>query len=469
VLEFSVIVSNRNLRQGGIPEDRLLGGTPEAGASHFVDVGVRDYYTYLRSLCDRMRESFDYIVFDTRGGFDITSVVPAIVSDIYCIVLEADEISVQQVFGLKSKVDEYSRLLECESKLKGFIVNKALYSPADKSFVSTVAGIYGGQPLGTVPADRLAIRAYQRKDLALETAPEGDFAYYAFQVIDNIVGSDKASWSETECLSFTDLGAKIGRKWRSRTRLELLEAINPYVALTLLTLAGMSYFVASRSLTQWSILLFYVVGGITTSWLAVLASITLFARWRQDDRFRVSRWVTVPAMFVLCGGLGYLALFDVPRRLSQDALFETIKRQSERVADQDMQLRATRSDLDAVRAKLIAVTVERGRKRAVLVEKRWESYQEVGCDALNERTLVASVPLDHNYEEQVLSVRATLENVANLTAKSVNVVGSSDNEATIAVRLAGLKRELLSNCGSGHANVVVSFNVLRQQPEVSAK
>jgi cellulose biosynthesis protein BcsQ len=86
-IEFNVLVSNRNLRQGGIPEDRLLGSTGEGGTSHLVDLPVQEYFSCLQSLCDVMRNSFDYIVIDTRGGFDTTSVVPAIVSDSYCIVL----------------------------------------------------------------------------------------------------------------------------------------------------------------------------------------------------------------------------------------------------------------------------------------------------------------------------------------------------------------------------------------------
>jgi hypothetical protein len=466
-IEFNVLVSNRNLRQGGIPEDRLLGSTGEGGTSHLVDLPVQEYFSYLQSLCDVMRNSFDYIVIDTRGGFDTTSVVPAIVSDSYCIVLEADEISVQQVYGLKTKIDEYAQRLKGPNRLKGFIVNKALYAPSDKGFVSNVARIYGGQALGTVPADKLAIKAYQKKHLALDVAPESDFAYYAFDVINNLVSDDQAKWTKTETSALADLGRNIRRRWRLRNRLEKVQIVNPYVALALLILTALSYLVATRTYNHLALVSFYVIAATTALWCVAVVCLTLFARIRESDLFKSKKWVNMvvlEAVVLLFGGIAYLALVDVPRTASNDVLIQTLTNQSKQIADQGAQLREAPSKLDQTQAELMITKSGQTKTRPILIERRWSAYQDVGCDATNSQTVIASVPLDPNYQEQVLSVRASVDDSANLSSQDVAVLGNSGNQAQIRFALNGLKRNLLNCPGGGHANIVVVFNILRQAP-----
>lgn len=366
-IEFSVLVTNRNLQQGGIPEDRLLGNTKEGTSSHFVDVAVEDYYSYFKELCTVMRGFYDYVVVDTRGGFDTTTVVPAIVADAYCIVLEADEISVQQVYGLKTKIDEYAQRLEGQGKLRGFIVNKALYSPTDKGFVSTVARIYGGQPLGTVPADKLAIKAYQRKNLAFEVAPESDFAFYSFQVINNLVGADQQQWTKTETLAMAEMGRHIRKLWRFRTLLESVDKFNPYVALILLVLTSVGYIGATRTDFNWVRIGFYIVASITALWCVAVVLLNLFARWRQTDLFKARRWMLTAAstaMVLLFGGLVYLTFFDVPAVVSNNILYQKLSEQSKLLAVQDAQLRATQSSLNQAKAELMIAKLDQTKTKA---------------------------------------------------------------------------------------------------------
>jgi cellulose biosynthesis protein BcsQ len=470
-IEFSVLVSNSNLRQGGVPEDRLLGNPSKEGLSlsRSVEVTVRGYSSYFKRLCDVMRQQFEYIIIDTRGGFDTTSVVPAVVSDWYCIVLEADEISVQQVFGLKTKIDEYQRLLDEQTHLKGFIVNKALFSPSDKGFATTVSHIYGGQPLGTVPADRAAIKAYQKKNFAFESAPESDFSYYCYQVIANSVAGDQSNWTPSQEAEFRELGAQIGQKWRWRARFDWIQTINPYVALGLLLLSGIGYWITTRSFASWVMVPFYVIAVLTVLWCFGVLCLTLLARWRQEDFFKVRGWTTVASVLVLAAiffGVVYLAVFDVPRRFSSNILYRTIAEQSKRIADQQSQLTTMQAKLDQTQQELtVAKLTHQGDLPAqTVLEKRWESYQTVNCDQTKEQTLFASIPPDSG---KVLSVQAALEDVSNLREQQVDVVGWSGNTAQVKLRLAGLVPGPLKGCpGGGHARVVVNFATLHDKGQV---
>ena len=162
-LDFHVVVSNQKLREGGVPEDRFLGTRSDPGSTTF-SFGVGDYYGRVGKIIGVLSRKYDYVILDTRGGFDYTSAIPALLADYHVVVLEADEISVQQVNGLTAKLDEYAVQLEVGKKPRGFLVNKALYSPSDKFIVTNVARTYGGHPIGTIPIDRLAIQAYQRKN-----------------------------------------------------------------------------------------------------------------------------------------------------------------------------------------------------------------------------------------------------------------------------------------------------------------
>jgi cellulose biosynthesis protein BcsQ len=354
-IEFTAILSNRNLRQGGIPEDRLLGNTSDGGKSHIVDIPVKEYCNYFSDICSAMRDKFDYVIVDTRGGFDITTVVPAIVADYYCIVMEADEISMQQVFGLKSKIDEYGELLAQQVKLKGIIVNKALYSPTDKTYLEAVSRLYGGQPLGTVPIDRQAIRAYQKKHLALELVPESDFSFYSFGVINRIVGSEQSSWSATEKQNFATQAQIIRRKWWRRTQLDKIQTISPYITLVLFFLSVVCYWLSTKIDTDWAIKLLFGSIVSTILWCVAVLFITLFARWQQTDLFRTRGWFTIASLqaaLYLFVGAAYLSIVAIPHRLSKDTLLTTIRAQRQTISNQQTELSASKARLKEAQEKL---------------------------------------------------------------------------------------------------------------------
>jgi MinD-like ATPase involved in chromosome partitioning or flagellar assembly len=257
-LEFHVVVSNQKLREGGVPEDRFLGTRSDPGSTNF-SFGVGDYYARLGKIIDVLSRKYDYVILDTRGGFDYTSAVPALLADYHVVVLEADEISVQQVNGLKTKLDEYAVQLEVGKKPRGFLVNKALYSPTDKLFVENVARTYGGNPIGTIPIDRLAIKAYQKKNFAIGASPESDFAHYSLDAIGRIIG-DRKAWDPKHQEAYDELSHHVEAAWRRRQAIERVEAGYPYASIAFVLLALIVYFVGTRTDLPVRSWVFYALG-----------------------------------------------------------------------------------------------------------------------------------------------------------------------------------------------------------------
>lgn len=355
-VEFSVLVTNRNLFQGGVPEERLLGAAEVQGAHG--PSPLSSYASYLRRVCEVMREVYDYIVIDTRGGFDVTSVVPAVISDGYCIVLEADAISVQQVHGLKTKIDEYTTVLEGIHHLEGFIVNKALYAPEDQGFVETVARLYGGRALGTVPADRLAIRAYQRKLVPLDVAPQSDFAHYTYAAISNLIGQDLARWSKTESQAFSDLGRSIRRLWRIRTTFEGASRIARHVALGTLVLASLAYAIVRFNFTAAGVAIVYALAGLTVLGFAVNVFTLLLSAWSQDREMGEHKGRTVVAAASMIGLIvliAYIVSIDVPRA-AQRARLSALGEQTQYVNEFPRNIPAITELIEETRLGLLIVS-----------------------------------------------------------------------------------------------------------------
>jgi flagellar biosynthesis protein FlhG len=117
---YDVVFANSDVYEGGAPEERLLGlgEEPLEGSA---------YRAFFSGLVEHLRKNYDYVVIDTRGGIDGSSVVPAIESDGFVVVMEADQLSLGQVHGLLTKINQYSHAKS--GGLRGFIVNKGVFSP----------------------------------------------------------------------------------------------------------------------------------------------------------------------------------------------------------------------------------------------------------------------------------------------------------------------------------------------------
>ena len=462
-LEFHVVVSNQKLREGGVPEDRFLGTRSDPGSTTF-SFGVGDYYGRVGKIIGVLSRKYDYVILDTRGGFDYTSAIPALLADYHVVVLEADEISVQQVNGLTAKLDEYAVQLEVGKKPRGFLVNKALYSPSDKLFVTNVARTYGGHPIGTIPIDRLAIKAYQRKNFVIRASPASDFAYYSLTAIERIIG-DRKTWEPEQQKAYDKLSRTVATAWRRRKSIERVEAVYPYASLAFVLLALIVYFVGTRTDLPVGSWVLYGLGAAFCLVTVATPLVTLTARWlgQTDKKAFVRRMIAAEMIALMAVAVGYVGVYDMPHRLSQNALYQRLVDLNTRLLAASAELQKSQGELFDTKAKLVLTQQESGSLRPELINRTWQQYQDVGCEESRSADVTATTNLVPAYKEQVLQVQAQFVNISNLSGYKANVVNFSGNSALVHTNLTGLPRATLGNCpGGGHATLLVTFSILRQ-------
>ena len=103
--------------------------------------------------------------------------------------------------------------------------------------------------------------------------------------------------------------------------------------------------------------------------------------------------------------------------------------------------------------------------RTEVVSRRWESYQTVDCNRTNSNTLVASVPLDPNLQEKVLSATASIENADNIQGISGPTLRQvTGNTVRVTYGFNGKDAGITGCPGGGHATVVVTFTVEQHSP-----
>jgi cellulose biosynthesis protein BcsQ len=351
-IRYPVVLSNRDLRRGGVPEERFLGGFPLKGDAAPASPSL--YYHYLKALCDRFRKEYDYVIIDTRGGYDFTSAAPATIADGFITVIEADKISVEQVRGFLTKIDEFADSLDqletekIRAVHRGFIINKAIHSVDDRAFPEELFRLYEAKTFGVIPSDRSAIRAYQIKEIPAERSPDADFSYFSAKALTKLLAPEE-NWRRSENTErFKKFWSHIKDRWEGRKRVELLQQAIPTGLLALVTFAVGAYLLFKNQTSLYALPVFY--GSLA---LFVLASIigsmlsTLGLLRNKEASSRTLMSVAV-AMLIACLGLGYLAFFDVRKTFSRDAL---LQRATQDAATIDSKLREI-SDLAKTKSTL---------------------------------------------------------------------------------------------------------------------
>lgn len=352
--EHNVVISNRDVWRGGVPDEHFLGGLPD-DASSTPRIGPAEYFDFLDRLCQRFRREFDYVIIDTRGGYDFTTAAPAMAADGYVIVLEADAISINQVHGFKTKLDAFAQSLARTGErrpkgyLKGFIVNKAI-SPIDSIvFPEQLLRVYNAKTFGVVPVDRDAIRAYQKKNIPAEEFPESEFSYYSLKAIEHLVAPSENWQFQKAKDEFQNVAGKIRSSWMARKRVELLQAVMPVYLMATIAISTLCYF--AYKLGAESFLPFFYLALAFFAIIAVAgALISSISLWRKSKR---SRLLTRMASSFLClCGLAFLwVIFDIPRTFSRDAYAERVKAQDETIDSQRRKLNELEIRLSDVQAK----------------------------------------------------------------------------------------------------------------------
>ncbi len=283
---FHILLPNRDFRRGGAPEEKLLGVGSGFGGSINID---NLYLKMLRDILDRFSWEFDYIIVDTRGGYDYTSRVPAVLADAYIVVLEADPISVQQVNGLQLKIQEFAAKIEASSRQAGFIINKALFTPEEgKVFSSGLESLYGSQTLGVIPADRNVISAYQTRDIPFHKSPGSDFSYYSLQSLSSVLN---VFFGNEIPIGFTRLQKSILNSWRIGQVIKSVERFIPVIVLCLLAvlLAALLGYKVGISWVSSGVIL--VVAVLLAGFASVMPLIREAASQRATGSFRLRNWI----------------------------------------------------------------------------------------------------------------------------------------------------------------------------------
>lgn len=113
------------------------------------------------ALLDNLRkqEMYDYVIIDTRGGTDSTSVGSALAAGSYIVVTEADKPSWDMGRLLIETIEGVDESLQGHVEPMGFVINKnVLPSEAIETFLKKEWGL---PHLATVPLDEVAVRYFQ--------------------------------------------------------------------------------------------------------------------------------------------------------------------------------------------------------------------------------------------------------------------------------------------------------------------
>lgn len=213
--QINLILSNQDLWRGGRPDGDFTSG----------GVSIDKYLQRFRELCDVFRQQYDYAIIDTRGGYDFSSAIPAVIADRYVLVLEADKVSVNQVQGFQKAISEFASSNKLSAKFSGFIVNKVTFSPENTTFSEGLSGLFGAPTIGVIPADYDCIRAYQMKEIPNEKYLFSDFAYYAFRTVDQLV-APVVNWSKEASATWDKLYRQVRSEWSGRVWLRRLQDLS---------------------------------------------------------------------------------------------------------------------------------------------------------------------------------------------------------------------------------------------------
>jgi cellulose biosynthesis protein BcsQ len=290
--QINLILSNQDLWRGGRPDGDFTSG----------DVSIGKYLQRFRELCETFRQQYDYVIIDTRGGYDFSSAIPAVVADRYVIVLEADKVSVDQVQGFQKAISEFASSNNLSSKFSGFIVNKATFPPENTIFSEGLRGLFGARTIGVIPADYDCIRAYQMKEIPNEKFHFSDFAYYAFRTIDQLVAPE-VNWSKDAKVTWDKLFRQVQSEWSGRVwlrRLQDLSVVGQAALVLLMLIVGGFFLYAGNPWLGYTI---YTGFALLACWVIAAAGLRV-----QNWLLQSGKSVEFRAISFASGGVCMIAL-----------------------------------------------------------------------------------------------------------------------------------------------------------------
>ncbi|MGB0711989.1 MAG: ParA family protein [Gammaproteobacteria bacterium] len=164
------------------------------------------FATRLRAALERLGEihDFDYIILDTRGGADHTSVGAALAAGSFILVTESDKPSwaisdrlLETVHGVRESSGLHTQGL-------GFVINKnALPTEQIERHLHTRWRL---EHLGTLPYDVEVVRSFEQAGIPVEDEPTAKFSGALFELVHRL--HKAPGWDVAETLRVQRAGAE---------------------------------------------------------------------------------------------------------------------------------------------------------------------------------------------------------------------------------------------------------------------
>jgi MinD-like ATPase involved in chromosome partitioning or flagellar assembly len=143
---------------------------------------LKKIYSDLRELLVHLAKRFDYVLVDTRSGVDPVSLLPALASDEYILVVEEDKTS-WRIGDLL--IAEMRKISDClahsklgsSSTFKGFIINKVT-EEIPEEFVQGYLEkrVIEGKCLLQIPLEKAVPMAFKVDKLVIDESPSSTFS-----------------------------------------------------------------------------------------------------------------------------------------------------------------------------------------------------------------------------------------------------------------------------------------------------
>lgn len=463
-LDFNILLSNQHLWRGGVPDEKLLGVTDPDDSGNTIEEEEGEgeislaalYFRSLTELFEKFRREYDYIIVDTRGGYDFSSAVPAILSDGYVIILEADQVSLDQIHGFIKSVEEFAEGLNIISHLRGFIVNKALHTIDDRYFPEQLAKAHSATTFATIPFDRSCVRAYQVKDLPPTRYPESGFSYHSLKAVENLV-APKLNWSgaDDSRREFSRLLDYTKAKWQARQRVEKMTDVSSFLQIGLFVFISLSYFLYRVFGADWALPGFYVLlmcyvlfslGGASIASLRIMQHQELRSRWRT---------LIFGSFGVLWTVVLVVSVSDVPSAFSSKELVNRItsldrnlRLETKEIASIESQIILNESQISQLRNDVLVTEAQREKSEEALhdariivdrvIKEKRGTVTDLAQARANSAALNDKRKLDQALSDELKTKVNLLEREASeLRGELVEIAGMQEEMAN-TIRIAGV-------------------------------
>ena len=171
-----------------------------------------------RGVIERAQEQFefDFVLIDTRGGSDLTSVAAAVAAGSFFIVTEADKTSWDVGEIVLDSIEEAARATFVDVHRLGFVLNKNVL-PED-AIVAFLRRQWDCPHLATIPLDPLAIRAFQEDKVPIVENVGSPFSVAVLGLVEKLFSPQE--WSPERRYSLLALQADSQKEVRKKEWVE---------------------------------------------------------------------------------------------------------------------------------------------------------------------------------------------------------------------------------------------------------